>query len=81
MFYIALFGEIFYHFIGYSIAKKKKPDIHYNSHYLSVLLIAMTITALCYDTIFPGSSWYAALFFGLTANSWVNKVLKLAKMS
>jgi len=81
MFYVALFGEMLYHIVGYRIAKKKKPDIQYDSHYLSVLMIAMTITALCYDAVFPGSTWYAALFFGLTANSWINKILKLAKMS
>jgi len=76
----ALMGEFVYHVSGYIYAKTRNKEIPYDPYYLLIMLVAMFITALGYSIIQPAASSYAAFFFGLTANSWVHRLMDLCKL-
>ena len=76
----ALMGEFVYHVSGYMYAKMRNRETPYDPYYLLIMCVAMFITALGYSIIQPAASSYAAFFFGLTANSWVHRLMDLCKL-
>lgn len=76
----ALAGEFIYHVTGYLYAKLQNKDMVYDFYYLLIMGVAMLITALGYCILQPAASSWAALFFGLTANSWVHRLMDLFKL-
>lgn len=76
----ALMGEFVYHVSGYLYAKMRDRETPYDSYYLLIMCVAMFITAFGYCLIQPAASAYAAFFFGLTANSWVHRLMDLCKL-
>ena len=76
----ALMGEFVYHVSGYLYAKMRNREVPYDPYYLLIMLVARFITGLGYSIIQPSASSYAAFFFGLTANSWVHRLMDLCKL-
>lgn len=76
----ALAGEFIYHISGYLYAKVQNKDMEYDPYYLLIMLVAMFITAVGFCILQPAASVYSSLFFGLTANSWVHRIMDTFKL-
>ena len=76
----ALMGEFVYHVSGYLYAKLRNKELPYDPYYLLIMCVAMFITALGYSIIQPHATVYASFFFGLTANSWVHRIMDGMKL-
>ena len=76
----ALAGEFIYHVSGYLYAKVQNKEMVYDPYYLLIMCVAMTFTAIGFCIVQPAASVYSSLFFGLTANSWVHRIMDMFKL-